>query len=331
MAGLGALALYFGWRMGMYGAPLPNTFYAKVVTSQPGMGMRYLASFVLEYGLWWWAALVAAAAVVLARTRERAAWSFQRSCTALVRVTPVLAVVGHAGYYTFVVGGDHFEYRVLSQLVPLLWVVAAWAVDRLAIPQRRASAAVAVLMVLSWPLPWVHWAHTRELQTREETFAMRYPIAEHLPPGTRWYGAMFDALQTQLIEKFICMRHQEHAVFYTHKVNTLPKREEGEAMSNEGLPVHVAGEVGVAGWVLPNIALVDGFGLNDWYIARNVETRRPYMAHSRVAPPGYLEAFRANVKVVDGHWHVRERDDPLTAEEVEDIQHMYDVWLANLR
>lgn len=120
-------------------------------------------------------------------------------------------------------------------------------------------------------------------------------------------------------------------MFYAHKVSTLPTREEGEAMSNDGLPVHIAGEVGVAGWVLPNIALIDAFGLNDWYIARNVETRRPYMAHSRVAPPGYLEAFRANVTVVDGHWQVRERKDPLTPEEVEDIQRMYDVWLANLR
>lgn len=331
MAGAGALALYFGWRMNMYGAPLPNTFYAKVVTSQPGMGLRYLASFVLEYGLWWWALLVIAAAVVLVRRHERAPWSIPRATTLLVRATPVLAVVGHTAYYVLVVGGDHFEYRVLSQLVPLLWVVVAWAVDRLAISPSRALAAVATLLVVSLPIPWLHWAHTRDIDTRDDTFALRYPVAPHLPPGTRWYGELFDTLQAELIGRFICMRHQEHAVFYAHKVSTLPTREEGEAMSNDGLPVHIAGEVGVAGWVLPNIALIDAFGLNDWYIARNVETRRPYMAHSRVAPPGYLEAFRANVTVVDGHWQVRERKDPLTPEEVEDIQRMYDVWLANLR
>jgi arabinofuranosyltransferase len=169
------------------------------------------------------------------------------------------------------------------------------------------------------------------MSTRDETFGLRYSVAPHLPAGTRWYGELFDDLQYELIGRMICMRHQEHKVFYLHKVATLPAREEGEEMSNEGLPVHVAGEVGYAGWVLPNIAVVDAFGLNDWYIARNVETRKPFMAHSRVAPAGYLEAFRANVHVVEGHWRVRERDEPLTAAEVGDIQHMYDVWLANLK
>jgi arabinofuranosyltransferase len=331
IAGLGALALYFGWRMAIYGAPLPNTFYAKVVKSQPGMGLRYLASFMLEYGLWWWLILVVAAFVAIARTLRRDPWTFRRVCDRLVHATPVLAVLGHAGYYTLVVGGDHFEYRVLSQLVPLLWVAVVWAVDRMALPRARALGSIAVLLVLSWPLPWIHWAHTREIESRDETFALKYPVAQHLPFGTRWYGELFDHLQSELIGRMICMRYQEHAVFYRHKLETLPTREEGAEMSNEGYPVHAAGEVGYAGWVLPNIAVIDSFGLNDWYVARNKETERPFMAHSRVAPPGYLEAFRPNVHLVDGHWKVRERDNELTAREIEDIQHMYDVWLANLK
>jgi arabinofuranosyltransferase len=331
MAGLGVLAVYFGWRMNVYGAPLPNTFYAKVVTERPGMGLRYLGSFVLEYGLVPWMILVAAAAVVIARCRRRGRPSLAHTSDLLVRATPALAVLGHAGYYTVVVGGDHFEYRVLSQLVPMVWVVAVWAIDRCAIRPRRAMIVLALLLVSSWPLPWIHWAHTRHMHTRQETFGLRYAVAPHLPAGTRWYGELFDDLQRQLIDRMICMRHQEHAMFYEHKVATLPPRTEGEAMSSEGLRVHVAGEIGYAGWVLPNVAIIDTFGLNDWYVARNVEVERPFMAHSRVAPPGYLDAFRPNVRLVDGHWRVRERENPLTAEEVAEIERMYDVWLANLK
>lgn len=55
------------------------------------------------------------------------------------------------------------------------------------------------------------------------------------------------------------------------------------------------------------------------------------MAHARRAPPGYLEAFEANVVVDGGAWIVVPRKRPLRAEDVAAIERRYDVWFANLR
>ena len=69
----------------------------------------------------------------------------------------------------------------------------------------------------------------------------------------------------------------------------------GRAVTHQGL-------VGYLGWVLPQVAIIDALGLNDYVIARNEATRaeqsdRPerQMAHDREAPEGYVECFRPNV------------------------------------
>ncbi|MBC8069384.1 MAG: hypothetical protein IAG13_13695 [Deltaproteobacteria bacterium] len=64
---VGALVLgvYLLWHYRMYGAPLPNTFYAKVARAWPNAGWRYFASFVLEYALLWWIVVM----VLVARAR----------------------------------------------------------------------------------------------------------------------------------------------------------------------------------------------------------------------------------------------------------------------
>ena len=331
-AGLGALAIFVGWRVGTYGFVLPNTYYAKVVEARPELGIRYLGSFVLEYALWFWLVVVIVAAVIWFRTKPWIGrWSIVRASRIAVALVPAAAVLAHAGYYTAIVGGDHFEYRVYSQLVPLIWVVMVWAVDRIDLSRAKALAVMGGLLLLSWPVPWLHYVHTKDIDNREETFAMKYPVAQHLPGPVRWYGEWFDEMQFHLIASMTCMRHEEHQTFYEHKRERLPPREQGEKITSDGLPVHVSGEVGYLGWVLPNVAIIDGFGLNDYYVARNNETVQPLTAHARLPPPGYAEAFRSNVKIVDGQWIVRERDTPLTEQEVRDIQHMYDVWLANVR
>ena len=280
-AGLGALAIFVGWRVGTYGFVLPNTYYAKVVKARPELGIRYLGSFVLEYALWLWVIVVVVAAVIWIRTRPwGGAWSIARASRVLVALVPAAAVLGHAGYYTAIVGGDHFEYRVYSQLVPLIWVVMVWAVDRINLSRMRTLGVTVGLLLLSWPLPWLHYVHTQDLDTRGETVAMKYPVAPHLPGPVRWYGEWFDAMQFHLISFMTCMRHEEHRTFYEHKIEVLPPREQGETISGDDMPVHVSGEVGYVGWVLPNVAIIDAFGLNDYYVARNNETVQQLTAHA---------------------------------------------------
>lgn len=318
------LGPFYGWRLARYGDLLPNTYYAKVPEAWPAAGLRYLGSFVLEYAAW--AALLVAGWAVLVRARAG-------GCPRPESLVAIAALALHAGYYAAVVGGDHFEFRVLSHLVPMLFLAAAWGVCRLEPSPAVGIATLLAVVVLSWPIQWIHWWHSRDVHGRDETFALTVPVAPHLPPGpTRWYGRWFDDMQAFLIERFVCMRHAEHRAFFEFKVQQLPSREEGSSVGPKGYPVHISGEVGLLSWVFPHLVIIDGFGLNDRYVARNVETFRPKrtMGHERVPPPGYIAAFRENVTIRDGHAVVRERKKPLTAEEIERIERRYEVWLRHL-
>ena len=79
--------------------------------------------------------------------------------------------------------------------------------------------------------------------------------------------------------------------------------------------------IGVPGWVLPNVAILDWFGLNDAVIAHAKPTRTTseerQMAHDRGPPEGYIECFRPNVFVrTNGKLGVRPRARDLTADEI---------------
>lgn len=337
LAGVLAVATYMLWHHASYGAWLPNTFYAKVARYWPSAGTRWLLSFVLEYALWWWlGAMLLVASSALRRLAHARPWprpAFVRTCSVLATALPVLTVVAHVGYYTVVVGGDHFEYRVLTPLVPLVFVTMLWALGRLHARPARALTVLALFVVTSWILPWTHWLGTRELATRRESGNLRHAVAPHLPAPLSWYAVPFDELQLWLIERMICVRHQEHKIFYEYKVQTLPARELGESITfDEGdIPTLAAGEAGYVAWVLPHVAIIDTFGLNDYYVARNTERTAMRMAHSRVPPPGYAEAFTPNVWIEQGRWVVKPRKRALTADDVLAIERRYDVWLANLK
>jgi arabinofuranosyltransferase len=80
------------------------------------------------------------------------------------------------------------------------------------------------------------------------------------------------------------------------------------------------GAVGVLGWVLPDAAVIDVMGLNDYVIARNPEIRDVeghgrQMAHDRQPPKGYVECFRANIAVSIG-LYAMPRSKPLTDAEI---------------
>ena len=322
IAGIVAIAAYLGWHLHTYGEWFPNTFYAKVSRYWWRAGLRYFASFVLEYALAWWLATMALVAITVAR---RPTLPSRRTLAAAI---PALTILAHAGYYTFVVGGDHFEYRVYAPLVPLVFITMPWAFAKLQWRPRRAIAILVAFVVSSWILPWTHWLGTRHLDTRATSGNLRYRVAPDLPAPLSWYAQPFDDLQLWLIERMICVRHQEHKIFYEFKVAQLPPREDGELIGPEDLPVHAAGEAGYVSWVLPHVAIVDAFGLSDYYIARNSENVVQKMAHGRSPPPGYVEAFAPNVKVHDGHWQATPRK---KTPDVAAIERRYDVWLANLK
>lgn len=290
-----AVPAHLLWRHGFYGAWLPNTYYAKGGDPWPEAGVRYLASFALEYALWIPAIAVGAALVRIALrggVRERLRGGFAVAAG-------VGAVVFVAAWYTFAAGGDHFEYRIYHSLVPLAFVSIVWALARLDVRPAAAIALLAAAVVASWPLPWVHWLETRHLATRRETHLMRVPIAHHFPPPLRTYAGWFDRLQDWLIGHAIGVRHQEHAVFERLLSERLGALSDAPYADPARRSILRAGRVGVLGWSLPHVAVIDVWGLNDRVIARSrprhERTGRREMAHDRRPPEGYVACFRPNL------------------------------------
>lgn len=316
---LGLVAVHALWRRATYGVWLPNTYYAKHVRPWPESGARYAASFALEYGVWLWLALALAWALVGAHRRLRGGAG--RSLADAFPTAVTLGVIAaHWGYYTLVIGGDHFEYRVYSHLVPLLFVSAAWMAARLTASPARAVALVLAFVAASLPIPWVHWTATRGLVTRAETHVMVVPVAGAFPAPLRPLVARWDALQGWLIRHHVCMRHQEHKVFHDTTAAALPSRAEGARLPWAGRPVLPAYTVGLIGWVLPHVAVLDMFGLNDRVIAHGPPRSRGsedrLMAHDRVAPAGYAECFRPNVVVAGRDPRAEPRERPLSDAEI---------------
>jgi len=302
--------LHLLWRRSYYGEWLPNTYYAKHLDAWPESGLRYAASFAIEYAAWIW---LLAFAVWLARSR-----SLSKRAVVVVAV-----LAGHFGYYTFRVGGDHFEYRVYSHLVPLLFTSFVWMMFQSRFSARTIAASLGIWILLSLPIPWMHHSLTRDLDTREATHVLLEPVAPHLPVPFRWLAEPFDQLQAWLIPHHVGMRHREHATFPLVLARTLPSREEGSAIHWDSRTVIAAGSVGYISWVLPNVAILDSLGLNDYVIARTPPppSERRKMAHDRLAPTSYLKCFEPNGRIERRVLYIEPRKSPLTDEAIQNCEH----------
>jgi len=392
--GLGPLLLIVAltiWRKLYYGDWLPNTYYAKVVASWPDAGWRYLGCFALENGAWLWPL------VALPWLASGLRGGVVAAARALLERAPAVAAVAvvlfNAAYYCFQVGGDHFEYRVLSQLATL----GTFAVVAMAARLARGPAlplATAGALLLAAGAGWWHLACTSAASA--EGIAVVTPRAPAvLRPLTRWY----DRQQVWLFFRYIGLRCNHHAARLRSLEPRFPARVR-HADAATTFPIRAESAVGLPGWMLPDVALIDVYGLNDWVVART-PTRMPpeveparvtaavraadrdgdgwlakeelrdalgevfgarpddnyglfvlrlfwaihrddgservslaeaeaiggtisfarRMAHERMPPPGYVEAFEPNVDVADdGVVTVRPRATPMTAERLRAIE-----------
>jgi arabinofuranosyltransferase len=239
-------------------------------------------------------------------------------------------VLFHTGYYSLVIGGDHFEYRVLSQLVPLAFVSLVALAGRLSPRPALAIGTLVLAVLVSLPVPWVHWNETRDLTTRAETFKLTRPVADRFPPGFGPVLGEWDEWQAWLIDHFVCMRRKEHEVFQLHSVEMLPSRIEGSRVPWEDRHVSPLISVGVPGWVFPEVAIIDLKGLNDRVIARIPEERlknkKRNMAHDRKAPRAYVNCFMPDFFVgmkgiaYTGGYELRARTAPLDDAKIRDCE-----------
>lgn len=236
----------------------------------------------------------------------------------------------HFFYYTLVIGGDHFEFRVYSHLILFLFITCVWMLNALRLRAQSLVLLLVLFVVFSWPIQWTHWFITREMTAREKTSFLKAPVAEpfrsRLQPVLplaldylRWY----DRTQFWLIDHAVCIRHQEHKVFHRFLLDTLPSRAEGMKVANEDYPVTVHLSVGVLAWVLPKVYVIDMLGLNDYVIARNPVRGRTLMAHERRPPPGYLACLSPNLEVRDKKVVITTRAIPLIAEKIIECEQRY--------
>ncbi|MDQ2856179.1 MAG: DUF4214 domain-containing protein [Acidobacteriota bacterium] len=324
------IAAHLLWRRAVYKAWLPNTYYAKTVAGRiwPQSGVRYFLSFVLEYSLWVWLILLA---LVILITAKRVWTAKKFGAGAFAKAAVTLALGGQFLYYTVVIGGDHFEYRVYSHLVLLFSISLLWMLNRLWLSNRSALLLFSLSIIFSWPIPWIHWAATHNLSGRNRTVVLRASVAKAIqkqfpatPSFLLAYPRAFDSLQDWLIGHFVCMRHQEHKNFYLYLKETMPPREKGLQISGAGYPVLPMGSVGVVSWVLPKVNIIDIMGLNDYVAARNPElVSFIIIAHERRPPDGYLECFSPNVTLDQDHFVINERADALTTEKIRWCEQYY--------
>jgi len=254
---------HVAWRRWFYGEWVPNTWFAKVGDPWPAAGLRYLLLFVVENGAWIWCALLLVWLVVEARRGARTAWR------ALLENVPAVAAVGAivavTGYYVFVVGGDHFEFRVFAHLVPLGALAALAMVVRVA---RGAEGPVVVLASITFAsgLAW-------GIAAVQPTATLFYePLAAHVPSWARPFAQWYDRHRAWLALQAVGGRCDLHRAFLASEVLGLPERARTSHPEND-VPVIARDCVGWLGWVLPDVAVVDRLGLNDWVAARWPEPR----------------------------------------------------------
>lgn len=288
------LPIHLLWRHWQYGVWLPNTFYAKYTgIIRWESGLKYAFSFVVEYTLWAWLALGAAALFVAWKKGQFSVGFFESRWV-------ILAPLGaHFGFYTVFIGGDHFEFRVYSWLIPFLFVSCLWFFNTMDASPKQAFFGLALWVILTWPLPWLHW---KECQGLDDWMANRFikiSLADTFTRTLPWvpgpllgYLRLYDETQAWLIDRAICIRHQEHKLFYLYFSRLYPTREKRPIKEWQGVPVMSTSSVGLLAWVFYDVNIIDTLGLNDYVVARNPRLiSRQLMAHERQPPAGYLECF----------------------------------------
>lgn len=262
----------FVWRRLTYGEWLPNTYYAKVTAAWPESGLRFFHCFAIEQGLWLWGVLVAAWAGVCLQRKGSVASLLGGRFPGLCAVG---VWIGYTGYYVLVVGGDHFAYRIFAHFVPLLFLATLRMAQTLRWGTKATAAWLVALVAVGTPPGW--WLE-RQLVGRElEGFAR---VVGRAPDLLRPFAATYDRHQAWLLLHSVGVRRALHATACALQRAALPERRPGQiagSVPGQRL-IYRADAVGVVGWSLPDVAILDGHGLNDWVVAR---TKKP-------APTGVL-------------------------------------------
>ena len=316
------ISAHYLFRYTYYGEWLPNTYYAKHVRPWYESGFRYLWAATLETGLYLWLPLAALAL--------RKAWQQRWDGRYAL---PLLCVVLHMAYL-FRIGGDHFEYRPLDFYWPVLAVpVAAGIVccgaaihERLGLlfrhvgtgyvggPVTWAVAVFAVVLFYSSAFQGVLlFEGSRTIRTRIR--AVHIEVNEDnarwllAAPGMPMIVAISNDLRRQMIRQMVAAPFVEHREFANLRI---AQWKDYDRMKRGLIPedaVMAANAIGIPFYYVPDLRVVDIWGLTDATVARHPVTtpnRDRIMAHDRRPPPGYLDERGVNFHVYESAGTARE-------------------------
>ena len=304
------VAAHFLFRYAYYGEWLPNTYYAKHVRPWYESGLRYLWAAALETGLY--------LLIPLAWVALRHRWRETRDG---IHALVLLLIAVHMAY-VMRIGGDHFEYRPLDFYWPLLALPAAEGIacigsriaafDRRRIPLRLWwPGARTCALILFIPVIFYCGAVQAVLlfegaRIDERILRLHIELDEGnagwllAAPGMPALVAVSNDLRRQSAVQSVGSRFTEHREFANR---LLHHWQPYENMKRGVIPddaLMAGGALGIRFYHLPDLKVIDIFGLTDATVARNpVKTpnHRRSMAHDRHPPPGYLEQRGVNLTV----------------------------------
>ena len=304
------ICTHFLWRYAYYGEWLPNTYYAKHVRPWYESGFRYLWTAAIETGLY----LLIPLAAVAMRNRWRAS---RDGIFALM-----LLLVGVHMAYVMRIGGDHFEYRPLDFYWPLLAVPASMGIThlgariagcrlmrefslRLAVGRRTCAIALFVPVLfygsaIQGTLLFEGEAireHTHRMFIKLDDSNNRWLLAAPVMP---MLVAISNDLRRQTVPHSVATpsaQHRKSASIWLRNWKPYENIDRG-VIPDDALALGYA--LGIQSYYLPDLKVIDRYGLTDATVARNPVTRpnlQRRMAHDRRPPPGYLEERGVNFAI----------------------------------
>lgn len=164
----------------------------------------------------------------------------------------------------------------------------------------RTIISLALLIALSIPIPWVHHFQEKKIIELKVADTVKIKVSKRLPFFLSPQASLNEQLQNWLIDHLVCVRWQEHLMFLTEQLEFFPERSLELPPEAGPFPITYSSTVGVVGWVLPKVAIIDGYGLNDYVIARlpSEPQLKRRMAHDRFAPRPYVTSFLLHVSVM---------------------------------
>lgn len=278
--GLALPAAYEIFRMGYYGALVPNTAFAKEASrAWWGQGFRYLGDFAGPYRIW--LPLLTVAGLVTIGTRQLAPVS-RRRLVALA--APAIGGLAHAVYITRV-GGDFMHGRLLLPgLFALLMPVMVCRVR--SAPQWVAAGAVVVWAVVCAATLRVSYVMTPRGLTDERAFYIAGTKRPNPVTAPDFVEHPFheDAVEARRLlqsgQRLVAWR----PTYQAYGFSTAPLR------AGFRYPVAFSSDyVGVMGFVSgPDVYVVDRMGLGDTVAARMRITSRGRPGHEKEMPLAWV-------------------------------------------